>query len=128
MRLRLINDFNKTATAYLTSLPRLALPKPFITLFAPVIRTEVGADVMLILQTGQSEVFTDTLLVSVEFDVSRSAAFALDSLDDDDSHPLEIFSLGYRKPWCRELQEELTLGSSYFISNCAVDHAKHFQI
>lgn len=39
--------------------------KPFITLFASVIRTEVGADVMLILQTGQSEVFTDTLLVSV---------------------------------------------------------------
>lgn len=66
MTIRIINDFNKIATVYLTSVACLAhYSKSLITLFPSVIRTEVGADVMLILQTRQSEVLTDTPLVSV---------------------------------------------------------------
>lgn len=67
--------------AYFRMSETLPLTSGFLNILLPVlasvIRTEVGADVMLILQTGQSEVFTDTLLVSVGIDVSRSAAFLL---------------------------------------------------
>ena len=45
MTIRIINDFNKIATVYLTSVACLAhYSKSLITLFPSVIRTEVGAD------------------------------------------------------------------------------------